>query len=97
MTGDGLAPRAGFEPATRSRITRVSHGWQPCILSAGSREPRTGLYYLYALHIPGIGREPGILVLGKATPEKLASLNLPKETKGQSRITARYLIRFRQG
>ena len=27
-------------------------------------------------------------VLGKATPEKLASLNLPKDTRGRSEITA---------
>jgi len=32
-----------------------------------------------------MGREPGILVLGKAIPEKLASLNLPKETEKDDR------------
>jgi len=56
------------------RSLRVSHGWQPCILSAGSRKPRTGLYYLNASGFDGRGASPNTHFLGSHATRKRASL-----------------------
>ena len=67
-----LAPRAGFEPATRSRLfSSVARVTAVHTLGRLPQAADRAILPLRTPRIPGIGREPGIHVLGKATRKSL--------------------------
>src|SRR6266581_1688742 len=84
-----LAPRAGFEPATRSNYSSVARVTAVHTFGRLPQAADRAILPLRTPRIPGIGREPGILCPGQWLPEKLASLNLPNNMRERLRITVR--------